>query len=180
MLALVVQETEVFDEETSEFRILPGFTLRLEHSLVALSKWESIWKKPFLVEGEKTSEEIYSYISCMSLDGDLAPEVFPRLLQEHFDRVGGYIDENMTATWFTDVSSNTNNGETITNELIYHWMIEFQVPVEFESWHLSHLFTLIRVRSVKLSKPKKSSPEDIRARNRRINEMNREKYGSTG
>ena len=46
MLSLIVGE--FYDEEKNQFINPDQFTLKLEHSLLSISKWESIWKKPFL------------------------------------------------------------------------------------------------------------------------------------
>lgn len=47
MLTIVVPETELFDNTTQKFVTAPTITLSLEHSLIAISKWESKYKVPF-------------------------------------------------------------------------------------------------------------------------------------
>lgn len=47
MLRITVEGNEFFDENTNEFITVKGRQISLEHSLLSLSKWEAIWKKPF-------------------------------------------------------------------------------------------------------------------------------------
>ena len=62
MLKIQVSDQDYFDEEKNEFISPEVTTIELEHSLVSISKWESIWEKPFISKDDKTEEELYSYI----------------------------------------------------------------------------------------------------------------------
>ena len=53
MLTIIVPASEIYDEAKNEFVYTKETTLRLEHSLVSISKWESKWKKPFLGKDKK-------------------------------------------------------------------------------------------------------------------------------
>ena len=48
MLQIHVKGREFYDERTNTFVSIKPTTLRLEHSLISVSKWESKWHKPFL------------------------------------------------------------------------------------------------------------------------------------
>ena len=48
MLELVVPKSEQYDDDSGCFITTKEQTLRLEHSLVSLSKWEAKWHKPYL------------------------------------------------------------------------------------------------------------------------------------
>lgn len=149
---------EMFDDDTEEFIRLPSesdVVLELEHSLLTLSKWEEEFEKPFLVEDEKSSEEILSYIRIMVQTPNVPPEVFSRLTQDNVDAINKYINAKRTATWFRETGNEKKNNQTITNELIYHWMFSYGIDIECQNWHLNRLFTLIRIFSAKNSNEKK-------------------------
>lgn len=154
MLELTVDEREYFDEATSEFVTVPSFTLHFEHSLVAISKWESKWHIPFLADREKSSEEIYDYLRCMCLDEGVPSEVFSSLTPAQVKQLNDYIADPMTATTVKEDPNASSSGEIVTSELIYYWMTALQIPVQFENWHINRLLMLIRVCNAK-NQPKK-------------------------
>jgi hypothetical protein len=180
MLTIVVPGVEMYDEETQEFMTKDDITLELEHSLVSLSKWESKHEKPFLGKIEKTTEETFDYIRCMVVTPNVPEEVFSKFSEENIRQVNQYIDAKMTATWFNDPPGAPKSRDVITAELIYYWMVVFQIPFECEHWHLNRLFTLIRVCNIKQSKPKKMSRSELATRQRELNAQRREQLGSKG
>ena len=62
MLRLEIGKIELFDEADQTFSTTGGKVVYLEHSLVSLSKWESLHEKPFLGDDKKTPEETLDYI----------------------------------------------------------------------------------------------------------------------
>jgi hypothetical protein len=180
MLTIVVPGVEMFDEQSHEFVTRGDVTLDLEHSLVSLSKWESKFEKPFLGRGEKTIDEVLEYIKIMTLTPNVPDDVYKKLTKENVEEINKYIDSKMTATWFSDATNAPATRDVITAELIYYWMISFQIPFECENWHLNRLFTLIRVCNLKQAKPKKMSRAEIAARNRELNARRRQQLGTTG
>jgi len=178
MLTIVVPGVEMFDDVTQEFTTEGDVILELEHSLVSLSKWESKYEKPFLGNDDKTSEEVVGYIEAMTMN-EVPEVVFQKLSAKHIATINEYIDAKMTATWFHD-RPNPPNREVITAEVIYYWMIAFNIPFECERWHLNRLFTLIRVCSIKNEKPKSMSKAEISRQNAELNAQRRAQYGTRG
>lgn len=155
-------------------------TIKIEHSLVSIAKWEAKWHVPFLDEHtEKTNEMMIDYIRCMTLTQNVDPSVFNYLPAEVIKEVNDYIDDPMTATWFKETRGK-GRGEVVTNELIYYWMIAQNIPLECEKWHFNHLMTLIRVCSEKNAPQKKMSKRDIYSQNKALNAARRKASGSKG
>lgn len=141
---IIVPEREFWDEQNEVFVTIQKTILVLEHSLFSISKWEAIWHKPFLSTIDKTIDETRSYIQCMAVDETISPEVFLALTQENIDDVSAYIEDQMTATWFSRKPKGTGR-KVYTSELLYYYMIAYKIPFECEHWHLNRLLTLIRV-----------------------------------
>lgn len=170
---------EGWDEKKRQFVEPKVQVLRLEHSLVSLSKWESKWCKPFFSKEEKTYEETIDYIKCMTLTQNVDPEVYEYLTEENFRQVNAYIEAPMTATTFSDNRAGGKR-ETITAELIYYWMIALNIPFECQKWHINRLITLIRVCNVKNTPPKKRNKNDIAREQARLNAQRRAKLNTKG
>ena len=180
MLTITIPGTESWNEEIEEFVYGKEQTLNLEHSLVSLSKWESKWHKSFLHTQDKTYEETMDYIRCMTLTQNVDPEVYTRLTAKNVEEIEKYIADPMTATTFSEEKGGKKDREIVTSELIYYWMVSYNIPSEYQKWHLNRLITLIRVCSVKNSPPKKMSMRDRINRNAEINRMNRQRFKSKG
>lgn len=148
MLTVIIPEQEGFDEKTQKFVHFSSHTLKLEHSLLSLQKWESKHKKYFIDNKDLKTDEIIDYIKCMTLN-QVDDYVYNFLTKENIDQIMDYVKDPMTATFFYDDSSNLKEQrkkEIVTAELIYSSMIALGIPVEiFEKRHLNHLITLIRV-----------------------------------
>lgn len=180
MLRITVPETELFDETTQSFSIVEGFVLELEHSLVSLSKWESKFQTPFLVPGKKTSQQIIDYVKAMILTPEISPDVISRLSFENLSEINDYIDSKQSATTFGSMPDQKGRSEIITSELIYYWMVTFNIPFECETWHLNRLFSLIRICNLKNGKQKKMSQSQLAQRNRELNEQRLIQLNTTG
>lgn len=186
MLEIIIPEEEFWDEKNETFIYTSGTKgkkIQLEHSLISLRKWESKWHKPFLDEKEKTVEELNDYIRCMTLNHDVDPSAYDHIPGNILEQVTEYIKNPMTATWFSKDYSGKNltaKKEIVTAEVIYCWMIQLNIPVEFQKWHLNQLMTLIKVVQLKSSPPKKMGKKEAAAQRRALNAQRRAKYKTRG
>lgn len=179
MLEITIPSKEYYDEEKNLFIETKEQTIRLEHSLVSLSKWESKWGKPFLSNVPKTSEESIDYIRCMTLTQNVDPNVYYAITNENIEEVAAYIESPMSATTINNRDKVTNR-EIVTAEIIYYWMIALKIPFECQKWHLNRLLTLIDVCSIKNNPQKKMSRSEILARNKALNEARKKQYNTRG
>lgn len=167
----------MWDEKKNEFIYTKPCELRLEHSLVSVSKWESKWKKPFIKTFEKggdlTTEELIDYVRCMTITQNVDPKAYLNLSTENFKEIVAYIDDPMTATWFSDEKKQRPNHRTITSELIYSWMIDFGIPFECKKWHFNRLITLLRVCEAEHRPKKKTSQAELLRKHARLNKQRR-------
>ena len=170
MLQVTIPAAELYDHKNEEFIETKEQKLQLEHSLVSMARWESKWKKPFLgsTTKSKTQAESLDYIRCMTLTQNVDPKIYSFIPDTIVEEVAKYIDDPMTATVLPKQQSKGAR-EVITAEIIYYWMISFNVPFECQKWHLNRLLTLINVCSIKNSPKKKMSSSEIASRNRALN-----------
>ena len=180
MLQITVPETDLYDEINEEFISIKEQTLRLEHSLVSISKWESTWCKPFLHTHNKSDEELIDYVKCMTITQNVDPNVYRCLTVKNMEDIRSYIDAPMTATTFSDDKHGKKNREIVTAELIYYWMFSFNIPYECRKWHLNQLITLIRVCDIKNSPQKKMSRNAILSQNAELNAARRKQLNTKG
>ena len=150
MLELTIPRTDLWDERNQRFIPVKEQKLRLEHSLVSLSKWESRWCKVFLSTNS------------------------------HIDAVNAYIEEPMTASTVKEEKGGPINRQQITSELIYYWMIAYHIPFECQKWHLNRLLMLIRICNAENKPPKKRSKRDLYRHHAEVNAANRKKFNSKG
>lgn len=180
MLQITIPARELWDEVNEMFVYTDSQILQLEHSLVSLSKWESKWCKPFLSRTTKTEDEINDYIRCMTLTQNVNPDVYRFLSNENIMDIQRYIDAPMTATTFSKDPSERGSREIITAEIIYYWMVSFNIPFECQKWHLNRLLTLIKVCERKNRPPKKMSRNALLSRNAALNKQRRARLKSRG
>jgi hypothetical protein len=178
---------QLWDEVNECFTYIDGIKgceLTLEHSLLSVSKWESIWCKPFLLEKNKTVEEMLSYIECMTITPtNVEHEVYQRIPQSEFSRINEYIKSPASATTFGGgPGSGSGRGDIVTSELIYYWMTACNIPFECQKWHLNRLLTLIRICQIKNDPKgqKKVNVAQVRRDYDKLNDLRRAKMHTKG
>ncbi len=182
MLELHIPAKELYNEATEEFVYTKAVTLRLEHSLVSIAKWEAKWRKPFLQQrdGGFSRAEIEDYVRCMTLTQNVDPNIYKGLTAKELEKVSAYMNEERTATTFTEVPGSRQNRQVVTSELIYYWMTAYQIDWEAQKWHLNRLLTLIRICNIKNNPEKKMSQRAIMNQNAKLNAQRRAAMKSRG
>lgn len=180
MLKIEISSDERWDEVNECFLEPVKQTIQLEHSLLSISKWEAKWHKPYLTTDSKTLEENLYYIECMVVTQNFDPSILYLLSDDNLDAISKYINDPMTATTINRPNKKGGKKEIITSELLYYYMSVFNLPVEFQKWHLNRLMTLIQVCDVKQDNGTPMSKEETAKKYAELNAERRKKYGSKG
>lgn len=182
MLEIETEQMDFWDEAAGEFVVIKPQKIQLEHSLISLSKWEATWCKPFLSNDNKTDAETLDYVRCMTINKNVNPLVYTNLGRANLEKVNAYVLSKQTATTIHDPSEGRAVGsrKVYTSELIYSWMVSYNIPLECEKWFLNRLITLIRIIQIENQPKKKQSMSAIAARNRALNAARRKELGTHG
>ena len=182
MLRLRIPDQELWDPIKEKFITVKGCEIELEHSLEAISKWESKWHIPFHDDQKKkTFEQNIDYVRYMCLTEDVDSNVFNYMTEQNVKDIMDYIGDSATATWFSDAGRRSGKKEIITAEIIYYWMTVYNIPESYQTWHLNKLMTLLRVCAEKNNPDKKKSRNTNAAAQRRaLNAARRKQYHTRG
>ena len=158
------------------FLYTPDTALRLEHSLISLSKWEAVHERPYLAKGAMSREEELDYIRCMTLTQNVDDEVYRRITRRHLAEINKYINAPMSATRPRKSEDKSPAREPMTAEMFYAIMIELGIPFECQKWHLNRLITLIRVCQLRRTPARKMTAEE----RRKLNASRKQRRNSRG
>lgn len=175
-----IPEREFFDEENNRFIKVPQTTLLMEHSLVSISKWESKWHIPYLSNKPKTREQTIDYLRCMTITQNVDPFLFYCIPDKELLKIKDYIENPMTATTFSDEEGKGHTKKVLTSEVLYYYMTMYNIPVEFEKWHINRLLTLIKVCSEENKPKKKIGSKKLASKYASLNAARRAKLNSKG
>lgn len=179
MLEITIPGGERWSDRENRFYYPKETTIRLEHSLVSLSKWEAKWEIPFIGNRNLTYEQNCDYVQCMNMTQNVSSEVFEFIPPETLAEIRQYVDKKMTATTISNTTGRKSR-ETVTSEVIYCWMTELGIPFECQKWHLNRLITFIQVCQIRKAPQKKYRGSDLLRRNYELNELRKKQWGSNG
>lgn len=173
MLHVLVPAMEWYDESQNMFFETKDTVLQLEHSLIAISKWEAKTHRAYMNEREeKTINDEIEYIKCMTINSNVDPMVYAAITPENMKAIRDYINDPMTATTIAPKPHQegaSRKKALMTSEEIYEIMIHLNIPFECQKWHFSRLMMLIRVcqekEAERVPKNGKGSPVDVAKRN---------------
>ena len=181
-LEIKVPAGKVWDEDAQRFFVIDKEqTIVLKHSLISISKWESIWHKPFLAKKPpKTGEEVVSYIKCMTINKNVNPYAYYSIPESEMVRIEKYMNDPKTARRPNSDNDKRRSNETPTAEVIRGQMILLNIPSEYETWHINRLWALIRYMALVSTPPKKVSSVEHYKHYKELNAMRRKMLGSKG
>lgn len=163
---------ELWNESEEKFITIEPTILKLEHSLLSISKWEQKFHKAFLSDRDKTIEEMEYYVKCMTLNENVDENIYIFLSEKDYSEIEEYMNNSMSATWFWEGEGNGSSKPT-PSEVLYCRMFSFGIPIECEKWHINRLIALIRTFNIEQGGEKKLSVAEIQRRNRILNEQRR-------
>ncbi len=179
MLRLSTQELELFDDNTNEFITLKPQSLQLEHSLKSISKWEEIFYKSWF-SAKMTDRQFREYVRCMTMN-KVDTRIYRYLTDQQLNRIREYIAAPMSATTIVDRRKPKATRKTVTSELIYAWMVSYQIPFDpCQNWHYNRLFNLIKICEIEQNPPPKRSQKDIIAEYAEMNAERKKRLGTSG
>lgn len=195
MFRLTLSKTEQWDDSKKEFVYYDSEgTFDLEHSLASISKWESIWKKPFITNSEKkTKEEFISYIHCMTINQKVGEDIyyscddktFLGIKPADFDALFEYVNESMTAYKRSELAEmeakkKTRRSPALLSDKIYSYLVGLQIPFEVQYWHFSKMMALIEIVSDNNKPPEKNKKIQTPANYAKLNAARRARLHTKG
>ena len=184
-LKLTIKPTLLHDPETDRFiEIKKPIEITMEHSLLAVAKWESKWMVPFTKESKETftREKLLDYFRCMTITPNVDPNVFYALTRDQVNEIVQYMNSPMTATTIKDIPGSKTQGHigVITSEVLYYQMAALRIPFECQKWHLNRLLTLLKIGAIEQQPPKKMGKREALAQRRSLNSARKAKHHTRG
>lgn len=168
---------DVWNEKTEQFETLPTYEVDLEHSLYTISLYEQRNRIPFAKKDGLTNDRLLDYIvNCMCQTPDVPLSAWLNLTDSDLKRITDYMEDEACATTIHRMDERKpGRKETVTAEILYFHLAQFNFPLEFEHWHLNRLMKLLDVAAIKSSPPRKMSKKDSAAWQRAQNAKRRKR-----
>lgn len=166
MLHLSLRPTkEYWNDETERFESPPSYEVDLEHSLYTIAIFEQRNGVAFASKRGLEKDKLLDYIvNCMCRTPDVPLDAWLNLTDTDIKAITAYMEEEACATRIYRMGAEDGpkrgRHETVTAEILYFYMAQFNFPLEFEHWHLNRLMKLIDVAAIKSSPPKKMSKRE--------------------
>lgn len=153
--------------------------VEFEHSLLALSKWESKHQTPFLSSAPKEQLQLFEYFECMIVTPGVDPNIVYAIAPEDLVLLEQYLEYKPTASSVPRTQVRNNN-EITTSELIYYWMVALKIPFVAESWNIHRLLMLVEIANFKQQPAKKQSTAEAVSKWKEQNAKNKARFGTDG
>ena len=180
MLEIVIEDQEYYDDRNNRFVDVRGGKFQFEHSLVAITKWEHKYQRPFLANPKlypKTEAEMLDYFKMMSIGQEVDTYLF------NYDvttKIIEYINSDPSkGTTIADSKKETQQ-KILTSEVIYAYMFISGMDIACENWNIYRLLKVLNTMGALREGPKKMSPQEQRNLKHKLNKERREKLGSKG
>lgn len=171
MLTITIPKGQLWDKKNRKFVYTKETVLTLEHSLIAISKWESRYHKPFF-STKKTESQTRFYIKCMTINSVKDDRIYWVLTPDNVAEINAYIHDPMTATKLHPKTDKPKKKpRPLTSEYIYYLMIQFNIPHEFEKWPIQRLLTLINLSDEENSKNNPNKKEEKKSQTAMLDEF---------
>lgn len=156
----------------------------MEHSLLAVAKWESKWQVPFLKESKETfnREKLLDYFRCMTITPNVEPLLFYALRNDQVSEIVQYMNNPMTASKVRDIPGQKQQSHVgaVTSEVLYYQMAALRIPFECQKWHLNRLLMLLKIGAIEQQPPKKMGRREAMAQQKSLNAARRAKHHTSG
>lgn len=162
MLSITIPSFSVFDERNETFiKINKDTYFEMENSLIAISKWEEKFHKPWFEkkdpnpykkdEPARTEEEMIYFFKCMVTNipfKEIDDKVFYGLTEQNVKEISDYLqDPHMADPKTPPVKEDKKKKASplFTAERIYAIMAEQQIPFTCETWNINRLLAVIEI-----------------------------------
>lgn len=163
-------------------------TLQMEHSLISMSKWESVFCVPFFLKpiDDFNENERNTYFQCMTITQNIDFSLYSSFSKEIIQEIVDYIKSPMTASLYNEkqvwneLHTRGPGKSIVTTEYLYYLMGRLHIPPEYEKWNFNRLYALIKI-TEETNRPKERlSQSQIASRNWALNEARRKRLNTKG